>query len=64
MATRPDADLVPIGLGVTQGGDDVVGVDRVNDDVRVALGHALIPDGTAAGRFVAVVAPEEMPSGR
>jgi hypothetical protein len=64
MSARDDAHLVSVGPGVAQAGDDVVGVDRLNDHLGVALGHAFVPYGGAACGFVPVVATEKVPPGR
>ncbi|GLE54033.1 hypothetical protein ATCCBAA256_35950 [Mycobacterium montefiorense] len=61
MAAGTDADLVPVGLCVAQRADDVVGIDGRNDHVGVALGHALVPYGAAAGGFISLVAAKEVP---
>ena len=64
VPTRNDADLVAVGLGVAETGDDVVGIGGLHDHLGVALGHALMPHRAAAGRFVPVIAAEEVPPGR
>jgi hypothetical protein len=64
VPTRSDADLVAIGLGVPEGADDVVGVDRLNDHVRVALGYTLVPHGAAAGGFIPIIGTKVVPTRR
>ena len=61
VATRNDADLVAVGLGIAETGDDVVGIGGLHDHLGVAFWHALMPHGAAAGRFVPVVAAEKVP---
>jgi hypothetical protein len=64
VAAGPDADLFVVGLGVPNGGDHVVGGDRLHDQIGMAVRHPLIPDGGASRGFISVIAAEEMPSVR
>jgi hypothetical protein len=64
MSTRDDAHAMAVGPGIADAGDDFVGVDGLHDQLGIALGHSLMPDGSAPGRYVSVVAPEKVPPGR
>ncbi len=61
VAAGLDADLLAVGLGVAHGGDHVLGVDRLHDDVRVAVRHPLIPHRRPTCGFIPVIAAEEVP---
>jgi hypothetical protein len=64
VSTRNDAHVMAVGPGIADAGDDFVGVDGLHDQLGTSLGHSLMPNGSAARGFVAVVATEKVPTGR
>ena len=52
-----------VGFGVANTRDDVVGIDGLDDQLGISLGHALVPHRAAAGGFILVIAPEKVPPG-
>jgi hypothetical protein len=53
-----------VGPGIADAGNGFVGVDGLHDQLGIALGHSLMPNGSAAGGFVPVVAAKKVPTGR
>ncbi|BBX67248.1 hypothetical protein MPSYJ_07090 [Mycolicibacterium psychrotolerans] len=62
VTARPDTDPHVVPCGVPHGGDHLIGIGGLHDDVGIALGRAGVPHRLGAGLLVAVVAAEEVPS--